>query len=96
MERLDEVKRGEEAQRLMEHPLFKEAMENVETGILDAMKESGLGDEKAHNKLVIALQIVGQIKKHMKTTMETGKLARIQLEKETLGQKLANAARKRY
>lgn len=92
MELLDEIKRGEEAQRLMDHPIFKEAMQKVESGILDAMKESGLGDESTHNKLVISLQIMEQIKRHMKTTMETGKLARIQFEKENTLQKLKKAA----
>jgi hypothetical protein len=92
MNQLDEIKRGREAEQLMNNPMFKEAVESVKAGIIDAMEASGITDEKGHNKLVIALQTLEQIKKHIKTTMETGKMAQIQVERETLGKKLQRAA----
>jgi hypothetical protein len=85
MKNLEEIKRGEEANRLMEHPLIREAFDKVHAGILQGMRDSPFGDEKTHNRLVIALQLLGQIEKHLKDTAATGKMAKIQMEKGTFG-----------
>jgi hypothetical protein len=45
------------------------------------MANSPLGDEKTHNKLVIALQLLNQINKQLTDVMHTGKLAAIQTDK---------------
>lgn len=92
MDQKDEIIRGREAEQLMRNPIFKEAFEKVEVGITDAMKMSALGDEKTHNTLVISLQLLEQLKRHIKTTMETGKMAQIQVKRETMRQKLQRAA----
>jgi hypothetical protein len=42
---------------------------------------SPLGDEKTHNKLVIALQLLNQINKQLTDVMHTGKLAAIQTDR---------------
>ena len=55
------------------------------------MKVSAYGDEKTHNRLVIALQLLGQIEKHIKTVAETGKMAEIQSQGGVL-QKLQGIA----
>ena len=62
----------------MDNKLFKEAFDKVEDGIVNAMKTAPMGDEKTHNRLVIALQLLNQIEKHIKTVAETGKMAEIQ------------------
>lgn len=92
MNQLEEVKRGEEAERLMEHPLFKEALEGIKGGIVSAMQSSAMGDETTHNRLVIALQLISQIERNFKTIMETGKMAKIQLNKETTISRMKKAA----
>ena len=81
MNQLDEIKRGEEAQRLLENPLMKEAFTKVHEGILQAMKDSPFGDEKTHNRLVIALQLLGQIEKQLRDVAATGKMAKIQTDR---------------
>jgi hypothetical protein len=45
------------------------------------MANSPLGDEKTHNKLVIALQLLNQINKQLTDVMHTGKLAAIQTDR---------------
>lgn len=92
MNQLEEVKRGEEAQRLMDHPLMKEALGNVRSGLMEAMNNSAMGDEKTHNKLVMAVQILNRIEAHILDVMQTGKLAVIQLDRENTIQKLKRAA----
>ncbi len=92
MTELEEIKRGEEAELLMNHPLFKQALEGIKSGILDAMTRSAMGDEKTHNKLVMALQITSQIEGHFRDIMQTGTLAKVQFNRENILSKLKRAA----
>jgi hypothetical protein len=78
---LEEVKRGEQAAVVLENPLFKEAMSKVKENIVNTMATSPLGDEKTHNRLVIALQLLNQIEKQLTDVMNTGKLASIQTDR---------------
>jgi hypothetical protein len=86
-----EIRRADEAQRLMDAPLMREAFEKLETGLIDAMKRVSMGDTKTQHELVLSLQILGRVKGHLTETMETGKLARIQ--KETMAQKASRLFR---
>lgn len=80
MDQLAESKRGDEAERLMANPLMREAFDKVREGIVESMKSSAFGDERTHHHLVIALQVLGQIEKHLTDVATTGKLAKIQIE----------------
>jgi deoxyhypusine synthase len=82
----DEIRRAEEAERIYNNPILKEAFDLVEKGVIDAIKQSKLGDDRTHTKLAMMLQTIEQVRKHFKTTMDTGKLARIQ--KETLAEQV--------
>ena len=88
---LNEVLRGEEAAKVLESPAYKEAIEAVRAGIIANMTSSPLGDEKTHNKLVIALQTLNQIEKQLHDVMTTGRLAAMQ--RETVLQKAAKVFR---
>lgn len=83
---------ADEAKRLIDNPVFKEAFQGVKSGIISAMESAPMGDEKTHNRLVIALQILGQIEKNITEKIQTGKLAEIEI-KETLAQKVRQFAR---
>lgn len=85
MDQLAESKRGEEADRLMDNPIMQEAFSKVRDGIVNSMKDSAFGDEKTHHHLVIALQVLGQIEKHLRDVSTTGKMARIQIERGMTG-----------
>jgi hypothetical protein len=78
---LEEVKRGEQASQILDNPIYKEAMDKVRESLISSMANSPLGDEKTHNKLVIALQLLNQINKQLTDVMTTGKLAAIQTDK---------------
>lgn len=88
---MDEVRRGEEARQILENPMYIDALQSVRNGLISSMSQSPMGDEKTHNRLVIALQLLNQIEKSLRTHMETGKMAAIQLD-EKFGQKLRRVA----
>lgn len=83
---------ADEAKRLIENPILQEAFSGVRDGIITAMQSAPMGDERTHNRLVIALQILGQIEKNIKEKIQTGKLAEIEIQ-ETLAQKVRRFAR---
>ena len=78
---LEEIKRGEQAAVVLDNPLYKEAIDKVRESIVASMTNSPLGDEKTHNRLVIALQLLNQINKQLTDVMQTGKLAAIQTDR---------------
>ena len=78
---LEEVKRGEQAAVVLDNPIYQEAIAKVKENIVASMTTSPLGDEKTHNRLVIALQLLNQINKQLTDVMQTGKLAAIQTDR---------------
>ena len=78
---LEEVKLGEQAAQILDNPVYQDAIAKVRENIVSSMTNSPLGDEKTHNRLVIALQLLNQINKQLTDVMQTGKLAAIQTDK---------------
>ena len=78
---LEEIKRGEQAAVILDNPVYQEAIAKVRENIVASMTTSPLGDEKTHNILVIALQLLNQINKQLTDVMQTGKLASIQTDR---------------
>ena len=89
---LNEAVRGNAAQQLLDNEIYKEAITKVHDGILNAMKSAPMGDEKTHNRLVIALQLLAQIERHIEDIANTGKMARLQMEENSLRNKFRNIA----
>jgi hypothetical protein len=77
---LNEIKRGEQAEKILNNDVYKDAFNVVKNNIINAMNDSPLGDDKTHNRLVIALQTLSQIEKALADVMQTGKMAKIQVE----------------
>jgi len=76
---LSEIKRGEQAEKILDNEVFKEAFNTVKNHIVDAMQNSPLSDDVTHNRLVIALQTLNQIERALKDVMQTGKMAKLQV-----------------
>lgn len=73
-----EIRRGEEAKRMLAEPMLGEAFTNVEAGLIGAMKIAALGDQATHHELVLCLQLLGRVKRHFEEAIETGRMAQIQ------------------
>ena len=85
MDTQEEIRRGAEADRLLENPLLQECFTKIRDGILTAMQSSAFGDEASHHHLVIALQLSGQIEKQLKDIASTGRMAKLQLKDGAFG-----------
>lgn len=91
----EEINRGEEAARLLNHPLVKEFFDKAQQDLVDSMATSPLGDEKTHNRLVIALQVLNRLERSFQDVINTGKMAKIQVN-ESMADKVRNFARNRF
>ena len=75
----DEITLAQDAKFILDNYLYQDAWKQIKDGIVNAMNQAPMGDEKTHNRLVIALQIANKLQKHFELAMETGKLAELQL-----------------
>ena len=80
MSDIEDIKRGEQADVVLNNPLFKESITKVRDGIIKSMAVSALGDAETHNRLVIAMQLLNQIEKQLQDVINTGKMATLQTD----------------
>lgn len=74
-----ELRDGNEVRRLLEHPFLKEAFEAVQSSILEQMREVKLRDSEMHTRLITALQVSDSVRKYLQRIVETGEIAKLQL-----------------
>lgn len=82
--------RAREAERLLREPLLIEAFDAIESKIVQELR---LTDTSARDKmrdLVITMQLLGALKSHLNSHIETGKLA--ELAKPSMSDRLRRLA----
>jgi hypothetical protein len=88
----NEIAQGQNAERILNDasPYF----DMVEAAILDAWKKSPVADEKGQHELRLMLKLLGDLKANIKTAIDNGKLAKVQIERENLIDKAKNVVRR--
>ena len=81
MNQEEELSRGIRAQELLDNPLLIEAFEAVEDDILRQMDEVNQRDVDMHTRLILAKQILHHLRRHIKSHITTGKMARTMLSR---------------
>lgn len=74
-----EIRRGDEADRLIKHPLLKEAWEAAEKSILEQMDEVSMRDTDMHTRLILARKTLNGVKRYIERVIDTGEMAKLQL-----------------
>jgi len=74
-ERID----GELARQLLDNQLFKQVWARAEQSIIDQMSEVKMRDVEMHTRLILALQTLHSVRRHIEIVMETGQMADMQL-----------------
>jgi|TARA_R100001460_G_scaffold13981_2_gene31418 hypothetical protein len=76
-----EVSRSQQAKQLLDNKLFQEATKTLKKIYSEALLEkTGAKESETREKLWIAYNVVGKVEQHLKSILETGKLAEKQLE----------------
>ncbi len=78
-----ELADGLEAQQLLDNRVYQSAVAKVRDGVVASMAQSAIGDKETHHQLVIVLQLLDQLERNIRNVANTGKLAALQLEKES-------------
>lgn len=78
-DRRQEVNRGDQARRIYESPLFKEAVDAIKDRLWLQFSKSALADDKARLIARLKLDCLDELLKDLNRHMDTGKLASQQL-----------------
>tara|TARA_R100001530_G_scaffold110103_1_gene77450 strand:+ start:1351 stop:1584 length:234 start_codon:yes stop_codon:yes gene_type:complete len=69
-----ELKRSEEAKKILEHSIFKEANEKLRIELMNELVNSPIRDTEAREKLYLMIKMHESVLNQLKSIMETGKL----------------------
>lgn len=79
---------GDQAKLILENEAFTNAFDAIEKDVIEQWKSSPARDEECREKLWTYLQMLHKLKASLTTTLETGTLARVELQhKQTLADK---------
>ncbi len=86
-----EIREARNADKILNDPVFREAVDGIEKTIIDKMRQVPMADMTTQHELILTLQLLGKLKQHLHSMIETGKMAEIQ--KETIISKLRRVGR---
>jgi hypothetical protein len=72
--------RGTRAKEVLDNEEFQAAFTTIEQELTEAWKQSPQRDRTGREHLFLCLTMLGKVKQGLTTTMETGKLAQIELQ----------------
>tara|TARA_B100001093_G_scaffold67721_2_gene57775 strand:- start:1930 stop:2208 length:279 start_codon:yes stop_codon:yes gene_type:complete len=75
-----ELGRAAEAQAILSNTLFKEALETLRSSYTDAWLNSPARDEEGREKIYQFMQALKSVEDHLVSVVQTGELAKTQLE----------------
>lgn len=78
----DELRRGEQARQLLQNELYQDAVTQVRQAIIDKWISAPMRDIEGQHELKLMLKLLGDLTGYVQTTLETGKMAQIQVESE--------------
>lgn len=78
----DELRRGEQARQLLNNELYQDAVAQVRQAIIDKWISAPMRDIEGQHELKLMLKLLGDLTGYIQTTLETGKMAQIQVESE--------------
>ena len=89
MELSERIYAGNRAKEVLENEVFVQAMADIKAEIISKWEQSPARDCEAREKLWIMLKLSEKLESFLKTTLESGKLAQLDLvHKQTVREKL--------
>ena len=79
MDKEKEIKRGHEAKRILEDPIFVEAIQKVSQELDQEWINSPIRDTEGREKIYMMRKMLGVLHVQLQSVMETGKLASKQI-----------------
>lgn len=73
----DEIRRGEDARRVLAEPLLKEAFEKIEAAVMDEIRRVDVGDANKQRDLIVTFQLLQKVRRYLADVVTTGDLAKL-------------------
>ncbi len=77
-----EIEREQRAKEVAENPLFREAFDSLRDQLRAEWENSPARDTEGRERIWLAVNMLGKVEQHLMKTMQTGKMARMQLDEE--------------
>ena len=71
----EELRRADEAKRLLETPLFKESFITIREELIKHLLNTRVAEEVERDRLYITIKALDLVEHHIRSVFETGKLA---------------------
>lgn len=79
MTRDEEVRRGNQAERILNDDMYLEAFKAVRDEIINQWEQAPARDDEGRERLWLMVRLLERLKGHLETVMETGQLAKKQI-----------------
>ena len=83
MNTLKESERGLQARSLLENPIYREAIDGLREGIINKWRLTPIRDREGAHELKLMARLLTDIEVYIKQIADTGKMADIQLDRDT-------------
>lgn len=80
-----EAERGRQAELLLDNPIYQESITTVRNVIVSSWENSPIRDKEGQHELKLMLKLLNDLTQNIKLVAETGKLAKLQIEREKKG-----------
>ena len=71
----EELRRADDAKRLLDNPLFKEAFTTIREELIKHLLNTRVAEELERDRLYITIKALDLVEQHIQSVLETGKLA---------------------
>ena len=71
----EELRRADEAKRLLDNPLFTEAFITIREELIKHLLNTRVAEEMERDRLYITIKALDLVEQHIQSVLETGKLA---------------------
>lgn len=80
-----EAERGRQAELLLDNPIYRESIEAVRTAIIAQWQACPIRDKEGQHELKLMNKLLNDLVANINTVAETGRLAKLQIEREKKG-----------
>jgi hypothetical protein len=70
-----DIQRGQDAKRLVDDPLYKEAFTETKKHLIDMLLQTKISEEVERDRIYITIKSLDLVDEHIKSVLNTGKLA---------------------
>lgn len=80
----EEIKTARDAERLLNDPIFKSAIQRIETHLIECIRQVAMADITTQHELVLSLQLLTKLRNNINAMIQTGRMAEIQKEQASI------------